>query len=226
MITMGVDLETNRKNLFYSQKYQNVYSAVGIHPHESKKINGKDLDEVDEMLSSSKIMAVGEIGLDYYYNHSPKEIQKKIFCNQIDLARKHNLPIIVHDRDAHEDMVEILSERARGMRVLLHCFSGDKKMAQWGVNQGFYFGIGGVITFKNAQELVSVIQGIPLERIVLETDSPFLTPVPFRGRSNEPMFIPMIAQKLAEIKEVPVSKIGKSTTENAYEIFKFKDQET
>jgi len=221
IITIGVDLASCQKNLSYADQFLNVYTAVGFHPHESKKMTGEGLLVLEEMLSYPKTVAIGEIGLDYYYQHSSRDAQTKAFCQQIDLAKKYNLPVIIHSREAHEDTRRILAEKAIGMKVILHCFSGDLEMARWCIEQGFYFGIGGVITFKNAQKLAMVVQEIPLSRILLETDSPFLTPHPFRGKPNEPKYLPIIAEKIAELKEETLEKIVKTTTENSLQVFHF-----
>ena len=221
IITIGVDLETSKKNVYFANQFKNVYTVMGFHPHESKKMKYNELILLEEMLLYSKNVAVGEIGLDYYYQHSTKEIQRMAFRAQIDLAKKHDLPIIIHDRDAHEDTMKILEEKASGMKVVLHCFSGDRNMAQWCVRQGFYFGIGGVITFKNARKLAQIVQEIPLNKILLETDSPFLTPYPFRGKPNEPQYIPLIAGKIADLKEKTLSEIAEVTTKNACQVFSF-----
>lgn len=221
IVTIGVDLESSRKNLQYANQYENVYTAIGFHPHESKKMKEDELIQLEAMLSHPKNIAVGEIGLDYYYLHSPREIQKIAFREQVDLAKRFDLPIIIHDRDAHEDTVKILGEKAQEMKVVLHCFSGDYEMAQWCLRQGFYFGIGGVVTFKNARELQQIVQKIPLNKILLETDSPFLTPVPFRGKPNEPQYIPLIAAKIADLKKISISEVAEVTTKNACQFFSF-----
>jgi len=221
IITIGIDLESSKKNTYYASQFTNVYTAMGFHPHESKKMNDEYFVQLEKMLSTPKNIALGEIGLDYYYLHSSKEEQKRAFREQIDLARRYNLPIIVHDRDAHEDTMQILEEKAKNMKVVLHCFSGDKSMAEWCVQRGYYFGIGGVLTFKNAGKLRKIVEEIPLENILLETDSPFLAPMPFRGKPNEPRYIPIIAEKIAEIKGKRVEEIAKTTTENANQFFGF-----
>lgn len=220
IITIGVDLESSQKNISYAEQFNNVYTAIGFHPHESKKMKEKELILLEEIIAHPKNVAVGEIGLDYYYKHSSPEDQKNAFQKQIDLAHKYDLPIIIHDRDAHEETVRILAEKACGKKVVLHCYSGDVQMAKWCVEQGFYFGIGGVVTFKNAHKLLQAIQEIPLNRILLETDAPFLTPHPFRGRPNEPKYIPIIAEKIAQLKGETVAKIAHITTENAQQVFK------
>ena len=212
-------MESSKNNIYLASEFKNIYTAIGFHPHESKNIKEGDYAILEKLLLDSKNVAVGEIGLDYYYNHSTKEVQQKAFREQIDLAKKYDLPIIIHDREAHEDTMRILKEKARGMKVVLHCFSGDVDMAQWCLKQGYYFGIGGVVTFKNAQKLMKIVRDIPLNNLLLETDSPFLTPAPYRGRINEPKYIPLIAKKIAELKNKKISEIAKETTFNAENFF-------
>lgn len=219
IVTIGVDLKSSKNNIYYASKFNNVYTAIGFHPHESKNIKEGDYDILEKLLLNSKNVAVGEIGLDYYYNHSKKEEQQKAFREQIDLAKRYDLPIIIHNREAHEDTMRILKEKGKGMKVVLHCFSGDIDMAQWCLKQGYYFGIGGVVTFKNAQKLIKIVKDIPLNNLLLETDSPFLTPSPYRGKINEPKYIPLIAQKIAELKNKKISEIAKKTTFNAEKFF-------
>lgn len=220
IITIGIDLESCQRNLAYAEQFSNVYTAVGFHPHESKKMKEGELLLLEKMVTHPKNVAIGEIGLDYYYKHSSPEAQSQAFQKQIDLANKYDLPIIIHDRDAHQEMANILTVKAQGKRVVLHCFAGNISLAKWCVEQGFYFGIGGVVTFKNALELTRVVKEIPLNRILLETDSPFLTPHPFRGKPNEPKYIPYIAEKIAQLKGKTVEEVAQITTENAQYFFK------
>lgn len=221
IITIGIDLDSNKKNSHLSKKYKNVYTTMGFHPHESKKMEEEEFVKLEEMLHFPKNVAVGEIGLDYYYQYSPKEVQRRVFRKQIDLAKRLNLPIIVHDRDAHKDTMNILEEKAKDMKVVLHCFSGDLEMAQWCIKHGFYLGIGGVVTFKNARKLAKIVQETPIKNILLETDSPFMTPSPFRGKPNEPKYIPWVAEKIADLKGKTVSEVGRITSDNANQIFNF-----
>ncbi len=221
IITIGVDIESSEDNLLLSEKLENVYTAIGFHPHESKKMNSDEYFKLEKMLLNPKNVALGEIGLDYYYQHSTIEEQKTAFREQIDLAKKYDLPIIIHDRDAHQDTMEILKEKGKNLKIVFHCFSGDRQMAQWCIKNNYYFGIGGVVTFKNAKNLVQIVKEIPLKNILLETDSPFLTPIPYRGKPNEPKYIPIIAEKIAEIKGIKIDEVGKVTTENARKIFNF-----
>ena len=219
IITIGVDIESCKKNISIAERFDNIYTAIGFHPHDSKKMKEEEIFLLEELLTHPKNVAIGEIGLDFYYNHSTPQVQKEAFRRQIDLANKYDLPIIIHDRDAHDDTIKILAEKARGRKVVLHCFSGDINMAKWCVGEGFYFGIGGVVTFKNAHTLSKVVQEIPLKSILLETDSPFLTPHPYRGKPNEPKYIPIIAEKIAQIKGKTVKEIAQITTENAHQVF-------
>ncbi len=219
IISIGIDIKSCQKNISYAERFDNVYISAGFHPHESKFLKKEELDLLEKIISHPKNVAVGEIGLDYYHNHSTPEEQKRAFQIQIELAHKYNLPIIIHDRDAHKDVVKILNEKAKGRKVVFHCFSGDVRMAKYCVEQGFYFGIGGVVTFKNAIELVRVVKETPLGRLLLETDAPFLTPHPFRGKPNEPKYIPLIAERIAHIKGITVEDVARITTENARQFF-------
>jgi TatD DNase family protein len=219
IITIGVDIESCKKNISIAERFDNIYTAIGFHPHDSKKMKEGEILLLEEMVTHPKNVAIGEIGLDFYYNHSNPDIQKEAFRRQIDLANKYNLPIIIHDRDAHEDTIKVLAQKALGRRVVLHCFSGDINMAKWCVGEGYYLGIGGIVTFKNAHTLSKVVQEIPLKSILLETDAPFLTPLPYRGKPNEPKYIPIIAEKIAQLKGKTVSEIAQITTENAYQVF-------
>ena len=219
IITIGVDIESCKKNISIAERFDNIYTAIGFHPHDSKKMKEEEILLLEEMLTHPKNVAIGEIGLDFHYNHSTPQVQKEAFRRQIDLANKYDLPIIIHDRDAHYDTIKILAEKARGRKVVLHCFSGDINMAKWCVEEGFYLGIGGVVTFKNAHTLSRVVQRIPLKNILLETDAPFLTPHPYRGRPNEPKYIPIIAEKIAQLKGKSVKEIAQITTKNAHQVF-------
>jgi TatD DNase family protein len=219
IITIGVDIESCKKNISIAERFDNIYTAIGFHPHDSKKMKEGEILLLEEMVAHPKNVAIGEIGLDFYYNHSNPDIQKEAFRRQIDLANKYNLPIIIHDRDAHKDTIKVLAQKALGRRVVLHCFSGDINMAKWCVEEGYYLGIGGIVTFKNAHTLSKVVQEIPLKSILLETDAPFLTPHPYRGKPNEPKYIPIIAEKIAQLKGKTVSEIAQITTENAHQVF-------
>jgi TatD DNase family protein len=219
MVTVGTDLSSSKIALEYASRFGGVYAAIGFHPHESKFLDEQKLKELEKIAKNLKVVAIGEIGLDYYWKHSSMPCQMEAFKKQINLARKLNLPLIIHDREAHQDTLKILAEEAKGLKVLLHCFSGDLDLAGVGIERGYYLGIGGVITFNNAKKLKAVVGDVPIENLVLETDSPYLTPDPFRGKPNEPKYIPLIAEKIAEIKGISLKEIAEITSRNAQNFF-------
>lgn len=219
LITVGIDLESSKVALEFASRFEGVYAAVGFHPHEAKFLDEKKLKELEKLAKKDRVVAIGETGLDYYRKHSPRVCQLEAFKRQINLARKLNLPLIIHSREAHQDTLKILAEEAKGLKILFHCFSGDIKMAQLCIGRGYYLGIGGVITFTNAKKLRAVVEQAPIENLVLETDSPYLAPYPFRGEPNEPKYIPLIAKKIAEIKRISIEEVAKITSTNCKEIF-------
>lgn len=219
MVTIGIDLESSKIALEFASLFEGVYAAIGFHPHESKFLDEENLKELDKLSKKDKVVAIGETGLDYYWKHSNLSCQMEAFRKQVNLAGKLNLPLIIHDREAHRDTLKILAEEAKGLKILLHCFSGDLKMANACIERGYYLGIGGVVTFNNAKMLRAIVEEIPLENLVLETDSPYLAPHPFRGKPNEPKYIPLIAEKIAEIKGISLEKVAKTTSKTAQEFF-------
>lgn len=199
-------------------RYSFVYGAVGVHPSDCGTLTEADMERLAEESKNEKIKAIGEIGLDYYYDDVPHEIQKKWFARQIELAKELGMPIIVHDRDAHADTMDIL--RACGAdRGVLHCFSGSREMAREVLDLGLYVAFGGTLTFKNARRAVEAAQYCPLDRILIETDSPYLAPVPMRGQRNSSLFVHYVAEKLAEIKGESVEEVERITFENAKKCF-------
>jgi len=219
MVTIGIDLESSKIALEFASRFEGVYAAIGFHPHESKFLDEENLKELEKLAKKDKVVAVGEAGLDYYWKHSNLACQMEAFRKQINLAGKLNLPLIIHDRDAHQDTLKILAEEAKGLKILLHCFSGDLDMAKVCIERGYYLGIGGVVTFNNAKKLGAIVKEISLESLVLETDSPYLAPHPFRGKPNEPKYIPLIAEKIAELKGVSIKEVAERTSANSKEIF-------
>lgn len=221
MVTIGIDLESSKIALEFASLFEGVHAAIGFHPHESKFLDEENLKELEKLAIAKKneVVAIGETGLDYYWNHSTLPCQMEAFKKQINLAGKLNLPLIIHDRDAHQDTLKILAEEAKGLKILLHCFSGDLNMAKVCIERGYYLGIGGVVTFNNAKKLRAIVEEISLENLVLETDSPYLAPHPFRGKPNEPKYIPLIAEKIAEIKGISLGKVAKTTSKTAQEFF-------
>ncbi|GAB4114589.1 MAG: TatD family hydrolase [Candidatus Caldatribacteriota bacterium] len=225
MVNIGIDLFSSQASIDLASRYDGVYSAIGFHPHEAKFLTLENLKGLKELAKQPKVVAIGEIGLDYYWQHSSIESQRKAFIQQIYLAQEYRLPIIIHDREAHLEVLDILDKDAKGLKVLLHCFSGDLDFARLCIERGYLLGIGGVVTFPKARKLVEVAQHAPLENIVLETDSPYLTPHPFRGKPNEPKYIPLIAEKIAQLKKVDLEVVARATSINAHNFFGLKDKE-
>lgn len=216
IIISGFDDLSNKEVVELIKEYPNTYGTIGIHPDEVKNNN---VDELRDLIKKIKVVGIGEIGLDYHYGKGDMELQKEFFIKQIKIARENNLPIVIHSRDAAEDTYNILKEYAKNMRIIMHCFSYSLDMAKRFIELGAKLGIGGVVTFKNSKTLVEVVKEISLDHLVLETDSPWLSPEPFRGKLNEPKNIPIIAQKIAEIKEISVEEVLERTTKNAIEQF-------
>jgi len=219
IIVNGCDMESNMEVLELTKKYDIVYGAIGFHPTELDKFNESDLEWLDEHIADEKIVALGEIGLDYHYDNTDKVKQNYIFKKQLDIAKKHNKPVIIHSRDAIQDTLDILKEYE--LKGSLHCFSGSLEMAREFIKLGYLIGVGGVVTYKNAKNIINVIENIDLEYILLETDSPYLTPEPYRKNKNDSSYIPVIANKIAEIKNVSVDVIEKTTNLNACRLFDF-----
>lgn len=203
-------------------KYDNVYGMLGIHPSEVKRWDDSFIEKIKNYAKNSKIAAIGEIGLDYYWDKSFNDLQKEVFIKQIKLANELNLPIDIHDREAHKDTYDIIQEHNNGSKVIMHCFSGSVEFARECVKAGFYLGIGGVVTFKNAVKMKEVAKDIPLERILLETDAPYLTPVPFRGKENQPAYVKYVAEEIASLRGISVEEVAQITTENAKTVFNIK----
>lgn len=220
MINAGSDRNGNIRGLELSKKYSNVYSAVGIHPHDAKMLDEELYKELKEWTKEPKVVAIGEIGLDYHYLHSPKGVQIEAFRKQIALSRALGLPIIVHSREAENDTLRVLGEEMSDLPGVLHCFSGDIDMAEKAMELGLYISIAGTVTFKNAEKLREVAKFIPDEFLLIETDAPYLSPVPLRGQRNEPAFLKHTASVVAEIRGVNISDLARITTHNAMRLFK------
>ena len=203
-----------------TNKHENVYGMLGIHPSEAKEWTDDIITRIKKLANKNKkIVAIGEIGLDYYWDKSFNDLQKEIFIKQIKLANELRLPIDVHDRDAHKDTFDILKEYNRGSIVIMHCFSGSVEFAKECIKEGWYLGIGGVVTFKNAIKMKEVALAVPLEQILLETDAPYLTPVPYRGKENQPAYVKFVAEEIARIRNTTFEEIDEITTQNAKRVF-------
>lgn len=218
IVNCGCDLKSSLTTVALSEKFDFIYAAVGIHAHEAEEATESDLKEIEKLYEKEKIVAVGEIGLDYHYDFSPREIQLEIFDRQLALANKLDLPVIVHDREAHEDTMKLLTKyKPKGV---VHCFSGSVEMAKEIVKLGMYIGIGGAVTFKNAKKPVEVVEYLPLDRLLLETDAPYMTPVPFRGQRCDSSHIAYTAEKIAQIKGIDVQELISICNENAKKLFR------
>lgn len=201
------------------QKYPFMYAAVGIHPDEVGSLNEERFQQINELCKKEKVVAVGEIGLDYYWDNESHDLQKEWFVRQLDLARELNLPVLIHSREAAADTMEIMKQHGQGLKGVIHCFSYSKEMAAEYVKMGFYIGVGGVVTFKNARKLKETVEEIPLTSIVLETDCPYLAPVPYRGKRNNSAYIKYIAEEIAEIKGTSYEEVVEQTEKNARDLY-------
>lgn len=223
MIASGYDYKTSKNAIELANKYKNIYCTIGIHPSEVKTTSIKTLELIKELAKNNKVVGIGEIGLDFHWDQDNKEQQKKYFINQINIAKECNLPIVIHSRDANNDTLEVLKNNLGDTKAILHCYSGSYELAKEFIKLGVKFGIGGVLTFKNSKKLIEVVEKLGLENFVLETDSPYLTPEPFRGKKNEPYNIYYVAQKIAEIKNIDFDTVIEITTKNALETFNIKN---
>jgi TatD DNase family protein len=220
IVTVGADLASSRQAVGFAKHYPGVIATVGVHPHDADSVSERVLHEIAMLAEDEGVVAIGEIGLDYHYDFSPRGVQRRVFEAQISLARELGLPIVVHVREAYQDVVSILrSEHAEDVGGIIHCFSGDWEIAKDCLDMGFYISVGGILTFANSEKLRGIIRGLPLHRILLETDAPYLTPVPYRGKRNEPAYVVHVAQALADLKGVTFDEVAESTTLNARKLF-------
>ena len=222
VINPSSDMETSRRVVELSNKYDNIFAAVGIHPHDAEGFKEEDLDELRELSNNEKVVAIGEIGLDYYYDNSPRDIQKEVFKKQLELSHELDLPVIIHTRDAMGDTYDILKEFEGRVRGVMHCYTGSIEMAEKFMKLGFYISIAGPVTFKNAVNVREMAKQIPLERLLIETDSPYLAPVPNRGKRNDPTNVRYVADMLANLKEIQIDNIIEHSRENTVELFLLK----
>jgi len=217
-VNIGYDLASSKKSLELAKEYEFIYAVIGVHPIDIAEYSEESEKELELLGKNPKVVAIGEIGLDYHWMTEPKEIQQERFKRQLDLAERLNKPVVIHTRDAMEDTVNILKEYPN-ITGVIHCYPGSLETAKQLVDR-FYLGIGGTLTFKNSKKAVEVVKDIPLDRIVIETDCPYLTPEPFRGKRNEPIYVEYVAKKIAEIKEISVEDVTKITTKNAKKLYR------
>lgn len=220
VVDPGCDVASSREAVTLAERFDHVYAAVGIHPEDCAGCTDADFGVIRELCRREKVVAVGEIGLDYYWKENPpRDFQEQVFRRQIELALELDLPVIIHDREAHEDMTRLLLTEGQGVRGVLHCFSGDWAMAETFIKAGWYFGFGGTSTFKNDHGVREILRKMPLDRIVFETDSPYMAPVPYRGKRNNPLYVKLVAEMAAEVKGIPVLSMMEIATKNSQNLF-------
>jgi TatD DNase family protein len=221
VLNPGSDLNSSKEALAMAEKYPFIYDAVGCHPHDSRYMSDDHLNIFKEMAKNKKVIGIGEIGLDYYYDNSDRDIQRKWFREQIRLAKELDLPYIVHDRDAHEDVLRIMKEEHYdGAGGILHCYSGSVELSREFIRLGFYISLGGPVTFKNARVPKLVAGEVPFDKLLIETDSPYLTPEPYRGKRNEPKYVKYVAEEIAKIRNVSIDELAEKTKENFKRLFR------
>jgi len=220
IINQGINIETSKFAISLADKYSHIYAAVGIHPEDVDK--AEDINEIKKLATHKKVVAIGEIGLDYHYDNTNKPLQQKYFYEQLNIANDFSLPVVVHDRDAHKDILDTLKSIKVEKVGVVHCFSGSVEMAKELLKLGYYLGFDGPITFKNARTALEVLEYIPLDRILIETDAPYLTPVPFRGKRNNSMYLVHVIDKIAEIKGISSEEVSDITMKNAKILFNIK----
>ncbi|GIV08198.1 MAG: hypothetical protein KatS3mg019_0289 [Fimbriimonadales bacterium] len=218
LIVIGYDLESSRCAVELSEQSTALYATVGVHPHDSAQCDARTLHALREWADHPRVVAIGEIGLDFYRDLSPRDAQYKAFHAQMELAQASGLPVVIHCREAYEEVLEVLA-RYPAVRGVLHCFSGTAAQAQCGLELGYYLGIGGVVTFKSAETLRAIVQATPRDRLLLETDAPYLAPHPYRGKRNEPAYLPLIAQPIATLWGAPLETVSEITEANARRLF-------
>jgi TatD DNase family protein len=212
-------MASSARSIALAGKYPGIFAAVGIHPHDAKEASEEDFLQLAKWTAEPKVVAVGEIGLDYFYDLSPHDVQKEVFIRQINVARQCGKPVIIHDRDAHGDVMEILRQHGKGVTGVMHCFSGSREMARELLGLGFYISFAGPVTFKKSVKLKEVAKEIPLDRLLVETDSPYLTPEPFRGKRNESGHVKLVAQEIANLREITFGEITEATSANVHKLF-------
>lgn len=230
IITIGFDLDSSRQAVALTNSYPNLWACVGIHPHQASQANLEVLNSLRHLSKHPKVVAIGETGLDYYRDRSPRDVQRRVFRQELDLAVEVGKPVVIHDRAAHQDIMHIIRAWAEDVRSsngklqpplgVVHCFSGDLTMAEELFDLGFCISIAGPVTFPNARRLQELVSRLPLERLLIETDCPFLSPHPYRGKRNEPANVKLIAEKIAEIRSMSLEEVSQITTENASRVFR------
>ncbi|TPG84344.1 TatD family deoxyribonuclease [Brevibacillus laterosporus] len=224
IVNVGFNRETIPTTLELAEKYDFIYAVVGWHPQDAINMKEQDLEWLEELTKHPKVVGLGEMGLDYYWDTSPRDVQAEVFRKQIRLARKLQMPIVIHDRDAHQDIIDILREEKAGeVGGIMHCFSGSYELAKMALDMNFYISFGGPLTFKNAKKPKEVAAQIPMDRILIETDCPYLTPHPFRGKRNESTYVKYVAEEMAQIHGLSFEELAKITADNARRLFNIRE---
>ncbi len=219
VVCIGYEVPSSRRAVMLAQKYQDVYATVGVHPHDAAGMTSRGWEALRLLAGEQRVVALGEMGLDFYHNLSPYRVQEQVFRQQLELAQELQMPVVIHDRDAHAETMEILKEFPGLAGVVMHCFSGGRQMAEDCLAMGFHLGIGGPLTYPNNNKLVEVAWTAPLDRILLETDCPYLSPQPWRGKRNEPSYLPVVVEKLAELRGLSREEVAAATTANALRFY-------
>jgi len=225
VVNAGYDVESSQRGYDLAKKFERVYCAIGIHPHDAKNARTEDYELFTQLSKDKKVVAYGEIGLDYFYDKSPRDVQEKAFLQQLDLADFLKKPVVLHVRDAYPHMLKLLSENKGKLSngIVLHCYAGSKELVREFLRYDAYFAFGGAVTFKNAKDKPDIIRSVPIKRLLLETDCPYMTPHPYRGQVNYPKFVSLVADKVAEILGKTRQEIEDLTTANAKEFFRLND---
>ena len=225
IVNIGCSMNNSREIVEMIKQYDFLYGTVGVHPSDIQGLTEADMEELEELSKTDKILAIGEIGLDYHYDNVVKEEQKHWFIRQLEIAKNRNLPVVIHSRDAAKDTLDIIKEHHNGITPgIIHCFSYGVEMAREYLNMGYYIGVGGVVTFKNAKKLKEVVEYTPLERIVLETDAPYLAPTPYRGKRNCSLYLTHVAEEIGRLKNVSPEEVCRVTYENAQRVYNVEDR--
>jgi len=219
IINIGADMDSSARSVALAEKYPGIYAAVGMHPHDAKEMQEADYVQLEHWMTHPKVVAIGEIGLDYHYDLSPRPVQKEVFLRQLDIARKTGKPFIIHEREAHADMLDIIKTSARGLQGVFHCFSGSVETAREYLKMGFYLSVAGPVTFTKSGKTKDVAKFVPLGQLLVETDSPYLTPHPFRGRRNEPAHVRIVAEEIATLRNLSIEELAAATTANVRRLF-------
>jgi TatD DNase family protein len=221
IVNVGYDLASSQRSIRLAEQFAFIYAAVGIHPHDAGEATEQSFGKLRKLAEHPKVVAVGEMGLDYFRDLSPRDIQQQVFRRQLVLAREIGKPVIIHDREAHGDIMNILKEEQAGqIGGILHCFSGSWEMAEQCLEMGFYLSFAGPVTFNNARKLVEIAAKVPLNRLLIETDAPYLTPEPFRGKRNESAHVALVAEKIASVRKITLEELAEATTSNGLRVFK------